>query len=128
MDAEEFMRDMPEGFVYAYARLLAAGTGEGGTGGQLDSALGNVREGTSGGNGKRTSSGGLQSDEAIRFKAGIHRKLRVITRQTKAFLDADTRGRRAIIGGEKERCTSCGRFTEENWRYCPRCGNYVGED
>ena len=107
---------LPHPFIESYYGLVAAVFGDGlGQTSQLanlsDAPKQQLRDSYV------TSDGGLKDQRAVEYRKLVDRRLRAMARDIRDW----TNGSRAMVKPRK--CTGCGLFIDEGWRYCAYCGD-----
>ena len=109
----EVLGYMPQSFVLCYYELVRTGLRG------LTDSIEKSRQGMGVSRGKRGSGEGaiLLSEASLERKRVIDRKLRELARMD--VLDA----KKAPL-----KCVSCGRFGQDDWKYCAMCGSVWGKE
>lgn len=143
-DLELLGRFLPKDFLFAYEVLvhrglvITGGAARGGRGydesvivgaGKGVGGMGAVRSGeverrigAGGGSGGKGGAGSgkpvIRSEEAVLYRRKVDRKLRRLAKETIAWIETG----KALKTVRKCTGRKCGRFAEEDWVFCPRCG------
>jgi len=138
---EEAQRYLPKEFIDLYLELVYLGVDVGKTSavdrksvdipgvGKGTDGLGNVRSETKEVRDVyrkiRLPTSGLSvpilSENAVRFRSSVDRKLRKITREIKSYLDGKTAPK------VNRRCGQCKKFGDGDWSWCPFCRGRMEE-
>lgn len=121
---------LPKDFINAYESLLSialetgerkgesidiAGTGKG-TGAQVKSEAKDVRSVHRKAPSAGSSKAIIRDEAALRFRSGIDRKLRKLTREMRNYLGGDWKNK------VTRKCSGCNKFGDGDWNHCPYCG------
>jgi hypothetical protein len=145
ISADQVVRFLPQGFIFAYEQLVDEGYSSKQFGGNPASPVsgdsrikGKALRRTSGRlrssevdktlmaeKAKRSTPPEIQmrSEKAVDFRKNIDRRLRRLGREIKAFLA----GENPLTGSSRKCAGKCGKLGDVEWSFCARCGGPMRE-
>jgi hypothetical protein len=145
ISADQVVRFLPQGFIFAYEQLVDEGYSSKQFGGNPASPVsgdsqikGKAPRRTSGRlrssevdktlmaeKAKRSTPPEIQmrSEKAVDFRKNIDRRLRRLGREIKAFLA----GENPLTGSSRKCAGKCGKLGDAEWSFCARCGGPMRE-